>query len=67
MDKADEIRIDDKKASEGVDVEMTRSEAGVEPENWLNGLKVTPARLLANKFVLEANKPALSVEEAGNE
>ena len=65
MDKADEIIVDDKKASEGVEVEMTQAEAGaVEPENWLNGLQITPAKLLSNKFVLEAGQTQLTLKEA---
>ncbi len=65
MDKADEIKVDEK-GNEGVEVEMTKSEAGVEPENWLNGLKVTPAQLLRNKFMFEAYSSDNN-EEAGNE
>ena len=68
MDKADEIIVDDEKASEGVEVEMTQTEAGtVEPENWLNGLQVTPAKLLSNKFVQEAAQPQLTIEGAGSD
>ncbi len=52
MDEADEIRVDEK-GDEGIQVELEKSDQAVQPENWLNGLKVTPAQLLRNKFMLE--------------
>ena len=53
MDAADEIRVGEK-GNEGVEVELEKSDQAVQPENWLNGLKVTPAQLLRNKFMLES-------------
>ncbi len=69
-DGAEENTGDDKKASDddGAESEMDQGEAGsLEPDSWLNGLQVTPAKLLFNKFADEALQQQLTMEEVVND